>query len=154
MIWGCPKRTLNRSRNRYQQMIDFGLSEPYFGSLLASRWLLHGFQSCQDGSKTTQGASKTPLICRQSRPSTSQDASQTAQDAPKALQEPPRRLSEPPSSLQELSKSFPGKLLDAPSRLQELSGGAFQASNCCPATSSLWPADGLGGMREALTMSR
>ena len=76
------------------------LSEPYVGSLLASRWLLHGFQSCQDGSKTTQGAAKTPLICRQSRPSTSQDASKTAQDAPKALEEPPRRLSEPPRALQ------------------------------------------------------
>ena len=119
------------------------LLEPYFGSFLASRWLLHGFQSSQDGSKTTQGASKTPLICRQSRPSTSQDASKTAQDAPKALQEPPRRLSEPPRALQE-------RVFESPSRLQELSGGASQASSFCPATSSLWLAGGLGGKREAL----
>ena len=54
----------------------------------------------KDGSKTTQGASKTPLTRFQCRPSTSQDASKTAQDAPKALQEPPRRLSDPPRALQ------------------------------------------------------
>ena len=125
---------------------------PFFW-LPESRWLQNGFQRSQDGSKTTLGASRTPLIRLQDRPSTSQDAYKTAQDAPKALQEPPRRLSEPPRILQELSKSSPGELFEAPSRLQELSGGAFQASSCCPATSSLWPAGGLGGMREASTIN-
>ena len=98
---GVPKthpKSISKSMPKADRFWTFLGS--YFGSLLASRWLLHGFQSSQDGSKTTQGASKTPLICRQSRPSTSQDASKTAQDAPKALQEPPRRLSEPPRALQ------------------------------------------------------
>ena len=138
-----------------------------------SRWLQHGLQSSQDGSKTAQGASKTPLIRLQDRPRTSR-----AQGAPKSLQEPPRRLREPPRPLQELSrrgfgdpkpppralqkrlwrlqdasKSSPEEILEAPSRLQELSRRAFQASSCWPAASSLWPASGLGGKREALTIS-
>ena len=75
----------------------FGL---HFGSLLASRWLQHGFQSSQDGSKTTQGASKTPLICRQDRPRTSQDASRTAPSAPKT----PPGLQDGSGSLQDASK--------------------------------------------------
>ena len=115
---GVPKthpKSISKSMPKNDRF--WTLSEPYFGSLLASRWLLHGFQSCQDGSKTTQGASKTPLICRQSCPSTSPDVSKTAQDAPKALQEPPRRLSEPPRALQE-------RVFESLSRLQELSGGA------------------------------
>ena len=53
-----------------------------------SRWLQHGLQSSQDGSKTAQGASKTPLIRLQDRPRTSQDAFRTAPSAPKA---PPSR---------------------------------------------------------------
>ena len=115
------------------------LLEPYFESFLASRWLLHGFQSSQDGSKTTQGASKTPLICRQSRPSTSQDASKTAQDAPKALQEPLRRLSEPPRALQErflrpeaASKSSPEEPSKPPTvALHPLAFGLLEASAGC-----------------------
>ena len=95
----------------------------HFGSLLASRWLQHGFQSSQDGSKTTQGASKTPLI---------------------------RRLQDGSGSLQDLSMSAREEVLEIPSRLQELSGGAFQASSCCPVASSLWPLNGLSEMREAL----
>ena len=124
----------------------------YFGSLLASRWLQHGFQSSQDGSKTTQGASKTRLICLQDRPSTSQDASKAAPSAPKMPPGLSKSLQDGLVSLQKLSKSSPGEGFEAQSCLQELSGGAFQASNCCPATSSLWPASGLGGMREALTI--
>ena len=53
-----------------------------------SRWLQHGLQSSQDGSKTAQGPSKTPLIRLQDRPRTSQDAFRTAPSAPKA---PPSR---------------------------------------------------------------
>ena len=56
--------------------------------------------------------------------------------------------------LQDDSKSSPEEIFEAPSCLQELCGGASQASNCCPATSSLWPASGLGGMREALTIQQ
>ena len=139
----CGFAIFSSSRPRSSVGDTLGLQ---FGSLLASRWFQHGFQSSQDSSKTTQGASKTPLIRLQDRPSTSQDASKTGQDAPKALQEPPRRLSEPPRALQET-------VFETLSHLQELCGGAFQASICGPAASSLWPASGLGGMREALTIS-
>ena len=146
--FGVPKthpKSISKSMPKTDRF--WTLLGPYFGSLLASRLLQHGFQSSQDGSKTTEGASKTPLICLQGRPSASQDASKTAQDAPKALQELPRRLSEPPRALQE-------RVFETPSHLQELSGGTFQTSSCCPAASSLWRASGLGGIREAQTIRR
>ena len=107
----------------------------YFGSLLASRWLQHGFQSSQDGSKTTQGASKTRLICLQDRPSTSQNASRTAPSAPKTPPRLSKSLQDGSVSLQDVSKSSPEEVFETPSCLQELSGGAFQASSletlCC-----------------------
>ena len=110
----------------------FGL---HFGSLLASRWLQHGFQRSQDGSKTTQGASKTPLICLQDRPSTSQDASKTATSAPK-MPRLSKSLQDGSVSLQDVSNNSPGEVFEAPSCLQELAGGALLASNlletlCC-----------------------
>ena len=125
---------------------------PYFGSHLASRWLQHGFQSSQDGSKTTQGASKTRLICLQDRPSTSQDTSRTAPSTPKAPARLSKSLQDGSGSLQGASKSSPEEVFESPSRLQELSRGAFQASSSWPAASSLWLAGGLGGIREARTI--
>ena len=68
-----------------------------FGSIVGAFWLNDGFN--QDGSKTTQAASKTPLIRRQDRPRISQDASRTAPSAPKT----PPRLSK---SLQDGSMSL------------------------------------------------
>ena len=101
----------------------------------------------QDGPRTLQDASYTPPGTPQDLPRRLQDRPQRAQGAPKALQEPPRRLREPPRPLQErfwrpkaASKSSPEEALETPSRLQELSRGAVQASSCCPAPSSLWPA--------------
>ena len=85
------------------------------------RWLQHGLQSSQDGSKTTQGAFKTPLIRLQDRPSTSQDDSKTAPSAPKMPLRLSKSLQDGSVSLQELSKSSPGERFDARSRLQELS---------------------------------
>ena len=101
-----------------------------------SRWLHHGLQSFQDGSKTAQGASKTPLIRLQDRPRTSQDASRTAPSAPKTPPRLSKSLQDGSVSLQDVSKSSPEEVFEAPSRLQELSGGAFQASSlletlCC-----------------------
>ena len=95
----------------------------YFGSLLASRWLQHGFQSSQDGSKTTQGASKTRLICLQDRPSTSQDTSRTAPSTPKAPARLSKSLQEGSGSLQGASKSSPEEVFETPNRFQELSRG-------------------------------
>ena len=118
-------------------------------SILGAFWRpdCSNMASSQHGFGTTQGDSKTS--CLQSPPSTSQEL-------PKPPKTPPRlskSLQDGSVSLQELSKSSPGEVFEAPSRLQELSGRAFQASSCCPATSSLWPASGLGGMREALTIT-
>ena len=124
-----------------------------------SRWLQHGLQSSQDGSKTAQGASKTPLIRLQDRPRTSQDAFRTAPSAPKAPSRLSKNLQDGSVSLQDVSKSSPEEVFETPSRLQELSRGAFQASGSWPAASSLFaaaevygPAGGLGGMREAVTI--
>ena len=104
----------------------FGL---HFGSLLASRWLQHGFQSSQDGSKTTQGASKTPLIRLQDRPRTSQDASRTAPSAPKTPPRLSKSLQDSSVSLQDVSKGSPEEVFEAPSRLQELSNSQLLPCN-------------------------
>ena len=131
------------SPNRLRRSMGspFGL---HFGSLLASRWLLHGFQSCQEGSKTTQGASKTPLICRQSRPSTSQDASKTAprlskslQDGSVSLQELSRRgflrvQAVSKSSLEELPKPPTSALPPRASGLQVASAGSAKRKFAVP----------------------
>ena len=109
----------------------------YIGSLLASRCLQHGFQSSQDGSKTTQGASKTRLICLQDRPSTSQNASRTAPSAPKTPPRLSKSLQDGSGSLQDASKSSPEELFGAPKPPPRALRGAFQASSCCPAASSL-----------------
>ena len=88
----------------------FGL---HFGSLLASRWLQHGFQSSQDNSKT-------PLFRLQDRPSTSQDTSKTAPSAPKTPLRLSKSLQDNPVGLQDVSKGSPEEVFEAPSRLQEL----------------------------------
>ena len=96
-------------------------SMPKTASLLANRWLQHGFQRSQDGSKTTQGASKTRLICLQDRPSTSQDASKTSPRAPKTPRRLSKNLQDGSVSLQDVSKSSPEEVFETPSCLQELS---------------------------------
>ena len=72
----------------------------------------------------------------QDRPSTSQDASKTTPSAPKTPPRLSKSLQDGSMSLQDVSKSSPEEVFEAPSRLQELSGGAFQASSlletlCC-----------------------
>ena len=100
-----------------------------------SRWLQHNLQSSQDDSKTAQGASKMPLIRLQDRPSTSQDTSKIAPSAPKTPPRLSKSLQDGSVSLQDVSKSSPEEVFETPSCLQELSGGAFQASSletlCC-----------------------
>ena len=93
-----------------------------------------------DSSRSAPGAPMTPPGRPPGRPrrlSGSPRASKTAPGASKA----------PPGALQ-------GTLLDPPRSSQEPSRGAFYASSCCPAASSLQPASGLGGMREAITITR
>ena len=86
-------------------------------------------------SKTTLGASKIPLRRLQDRPSTSQNASRTAPSAPKTPPRLSKSLQDGSVSLQDVSKSSPEEVFETPSCLQELSGGAFQASSletlCC-----------------------
>ena len=92
-----------------------------------------------DASRGVPGAAKTPQGRPPGRPRClpgSPRASKTAPGASKA----------PPGALQ-------GRLLDPPGSSQEPSRRAFSASSWCPAASSLWPASGLGGKREALTIS-
>ena len=97
-----------------------------------SRWLQRGLQSSQDGSKTAQGASKTPLIRLQDRPRTSQDTFRTAPSAPKAPPSRSKSLQDGSGSLQDPSKSSPGEVLETPSRLQELSRRGFGDSKPPP----------------------
>ena len=123
-----------KSRFRHFQLesppeLDWGPFGTNFGSLSASRWLQHGFQSSQDGSKATPGASKTPPRRLQDRSRTSQDASRTAPSAPRTPPRLSKSLQDGSVSLQDVSKSSPEEVFEAPSRLQEISGGAFQASN-------------------------
>ena len=90
-----------------------------------SRWLQHGFQSCQDGSKMAQEASKTPLTRLQAHPKSSRDASRTA---PRAPRRPPRLskgLQDGSGSLLDAFKRSPEEALEPPRRLQQLSRGGF-----------------------------
>ena len=113
----------------------------HLGRLLASRWLQHGFQSSQDGSKTTQGASKTLLTRLQDRPRTSQDASGTApwalqellsRGGPRASKTPPRALQKRFCRLQAASKSSPEEPSKPPAvALQPLASGLQVASAGC-----------------------
>ena len=117
---GVPKRhpkSISKSIPKKDRF--WTLSEPYFGSLLASRWLLHGFQSCQDGSKTPRepprrllyaaravpAPPKTPLRL----PKTPPRLSKSLPDGSVSLQELPRRWflrvqAVSKSSLEELPK--------------------------------------------------
>ena len=127
---GVPKTHLKSISKSIPKTDRFWtISGSYFGSLLASRWLQHGFQSSQDGSKTTQGASKTRLICLQDRPSTSQDTSRTAPSTPKAPARLSKSLQDGSGSLQGASKILPEEVFELLTRFQELSRGAFQASS-------------------------
>ena len=104
------------------------------------RRLLYASWNAPGPPKTPSG----PPPARPRRPQGSPRASKTAQGASKT---PPGEVLETQSRLQ----SSPEEALETPSRLQELSRGAVQASNCCPAPSSLWPASGLGKIRATLT---
>ena len=123
------------------------------GSILGAFWPPDGSNMASRGPKTAPRRPWEP-------PRRLLYASRTAPAPPKTPPRPPKTpprlsksLQDGSVSLQELSKSSPGEVFEAPSRLQELCGGGFQASSCCLATSSLWPASGLGGMREALTIN-
>ena len=70
----------------------------------------------------------------------------------KALQGPPSSLAEVLGSPSRLQERPAEEFLGSPRRLQELAMCSFQASTCWPTTSSLWPASGLGGMRDALAI--
>ena len=118
-----------------------------------SRWLQHGLRSSQDGPKTAQGASKMPLGRLGERSGTSQDASRTAPSAPKT----PPRLSWRLQDVSGRRKMPPRPLRRELSTLQETSNGDFPRSppKLPPAVlqpQALWPAVGLGGMREAETI--
>ena len=136
-----PSNCRQKSRFRNFQLespleLDWG---PFGNPFWEPFGLQHGFQRTQDGSKTTLGVSKTPLIRFQCRPSTSQDTSKTAQDAPKALQEPPRRLCKPPRALQGRflrPQAAPRSSVEEPSKpptlaLQPLASGLQVASAGC-----------------------
>ena len=117
-------------------------------------------KSFQDASKTAwvalQMAPRWPPEL-QDGPGSLQDASRhPSRTAPSVPKTPPRlskSLQDGSGSLQDASKGSPEEVLEPQSRLQELSRGAFQASSCWPAASSLWPASGLGGIHEAQTIA-
>ena len=146
MIWGCPKRTQNRSRNRYQNLIDFG---PSRNPLSGAFWPPGG---CYMASRAPEMVPRRP----REPPRRLLYAARVVPAPPKTplrLPKTPPRLSK---SLQDGSvspRALQESAFESPSRLQELSGGASQASNFCPATSSLWLAGGLGGKHEALTIT-
>ena len=104
-------------------------------------------------SRTAPGPPKTPSGPPPARPRRPQVAPRPSKTAQGGCKTPPRALQERFWRPQAASKSSPEEALETPSRVQELSPRAVQASSCCPAPASLWPASGLGGMREALTIT-
>ena len=154
MIWGCPKRTQNRSRNRCQKLLDFG---PSWGPILGAFWPPGGCNMASRApkmaprrprerprrvlyaSRTAPAPPKTlpgPPPARPRRPQGSLRASTTLQGAPKAL---PRPLQRRLWSLQITSKT-------SREELPKPSAAILQPLASCPAS-------GLGGMREALSIS-
>ena len=105
-----------------------------------SRWLQHGLQSSQDGSKTAQGASKTPLIRLQDRPRTSQDAFRTAPSAPKAPPRLSKSLQDGSGSLQDPSRRGFGDPKPPPRALQKRLWRLQAASKSSPEEPSKPPA--------------
>ena len=148
MIWGCPKRTQNRSRNRCQKRFDLG---PSWGPILGAFWLPDCSNMASRAPKTAPRRPREPprrLLyasrTTQHLPRRLQDRPQRAQDAPQALQEPPRPLTEPPRRLQELSlkkrflrrratsKSYPEEPSKPPAvALHPLASGLQVASAGC-----------------------
>ena len=114
----------------------------YFGSLLASRWLQHGFQSSQDGSKTTRERPKRALY-----------ASRTAPAPPKT---PPGPLPAHPSHLQgspRASKTAQGASKAPPRALQKRFLRPQIASKSSPEEPSKPPALGLQPLASGLQMA-
>ena len=157
-MWDCHPKSLREPKEvqhrpklgpSWRKLAHAGFTMASRWLNIAPRWLQHGIQRSQDGSRTAHGASKTPLRRLQDRP---QDAFRTAPSAPKAPPWLSKSLQDGSGILQDASQNSPEEFLELPSRFQELFRGAFQASSCCPAASSLWPPSGLGGMREALTI--
>ena len=127
------------------------------GSILGAFWL-------PDGSNMASKAPKTAPRRPREPPRRLLDASRGAPGAPRTppgrppgrprcLPGSPRASKTAPGASKAPPGALQGRLLDPPGSSQELSRGAFSASSCCPAASSLWPASGLGGKREALTIS-
>ena len=95
-----------------------------------SKWLQHCLQRRQDGSKTAQGASKTPLIRLQDRSKSSQDASRTIPRAPRRPLRLAKGLQVGSGSFQDASRSSPEEPLALPRPLQELPRGDSRVSSC------------------------
>ena len=89
-----------------------------------SKWLQH-CQRRQEGSKTAQGASKTPLIRLQDRSKSSQDASRTVSRVPRWPLRLAKGLQVGSGSFQDPSRSSPEEALEPPKRFQQLSKGGF-----------------------------
>ena len=137
-------------------MMKFNKSAKHCQEL--SRCVQNGRGSSPDGSNMASRAPKTARRRPREPPRRLLYASRAVPAPPMTPLRPPKTpprlsksLQDGSVSLQDVSRSSPEEVFEAPSRLQKLSGD-FQASSCCPAASSLWPPNGLGGMREALTI--
>ena len=104
MVWGCPKRTQNRFRNRYKQMIDFG---PSRNPILGAFWPPGG---CYMASRAAKMAPRQP-----------REPPRRLLYAARAVPAPPKTPLRLPKTPPRLSKS----LQDGSVSLQELSRRGF-----------------------------
>ena len=104
MIWGCPKRTQNRSRNRYQNLIDFEIS---WNPILGAFWPPGG---CYMASRAPKMVPRRP-----------REPPRRLLYAARAVPAPPKTPLRLPKTPPRLSKS----LQDGSVSLQELSRRGF-----------------------------
>ena len=104
MIWGCPKRTQNRSRNRYHNLIDFG---PSWNLILGAFWRPGG---CYMASRAPKMVPRRP-----------REPPRRLLYAARAVPAPPKTPLRLPKTPPRLSKS----LQDGSVSLQELSRRGF-----------------------------
>ena len=121
-------------------------SGPRFGTLPGSIWRAF---CLPDGSNMASKAPKSAPRRPKEPPRRLLYASRAAPASPKTPPRPPPAHPRCPQASPRASKTAPRALQERFLRSQALPGGGFQDSSCCPAASSLWPASGLGGMREA-----
>ena len=142
MIWGCPKRTQNRSRNRCQKLLDFG---PSWAPILGAFWPPGG---CNMASRAPKMAPRRP----RERPRRALYASRTAPAPPKTPPGPLPAHPRHPQGSPRASKRAQGASKAPPRALQKRFLSPQAASKSSPEEPAKPPALGLQPLASLLLL--